>query len=107
MSTITFKRCEACGGVNCLDDTYKCSNCAHITSPDKAIHIKDVENDDTKGKYRGGWSSHRMSIPAFSSTYVAMPPSWMSYPDGRDIYEDYDFEGPDEPPFYIKGLRFD
>lgn len=102
MSTITFKRCEACGGINTLDDIYKCSNCGAITSPDKAIHIKAIGNDDQHVCRRDNFP-----VPGSVGTYIAARFA-TSYGDfdvgfGTSIDDFDDREEPGSGP-RIKGL---
>lgn len=44
--TIEYKRCGSCGGIDCLDEHYKCENCGAFTDPEKAIHVKRIKNHE-------------------------------------------------------------
>lgn len=113
MSTMTFTRCSSCGGINSLDEHYKCSNCGAITEPHKAVHIKTVENDD-------GHVRRRSTFPARTSagTYVTVgfSTSYAGFDVGFGTSIDVgfgtsidDFDSPEDPgsKLRIKGLDFD
>lgn len=112
MATVTYTRCEHCGGINTLDtEEYKCSTCGAFSRPEKAIHIKKVENDDGSrrkkrnwaGTTYGGWTSTHFAPGALASaTYGG------GWDDGfADAYYLEREEDEDEDDLDLAGLQYD